>query len=268
MAELAKANFLSKGLQLPEKWRQPNDQFDSAFTGSEKMAPPNSALTLFREPTSNKYHADAADTIGKKMAAYIEGIMGAISSAVDIWMKMTSVAGLLINGPTGQLPPGGLTGPPLMPFILSSAPNASAQEGKYSQAIAAAISQQWMQWQSGLTGMLLYPAFAAFPGPMAPPMPNVPVPLAAFASAGESALSPAMLKNAMTAQLADAKAQHAAELFDAVSKALNTCFQMFKLTTIFQNVLGTGPVPTFAPPIVPAGPVVAGMAVPTPGVLM
>jgi hypothetical protein len=31
------------------------------------------------------------------------------------------------------------------------------------------------------------------------------------------------------------------------------------------NVLGTGPVPTFAPPYVPVGPVVGGVANMTPG---
>ncbi len=62
-------------------------------------------------------------------------------------------------------------------------------------------------------------------------------------------------------------ALHASDLFDSVSRAFNTIFQTFKTTTIVQNVLGTGPVPTFAPPVVPAGPVLAGTVIPMPGVL-
>ncbi len=268
MAELSKVNFLSKNIQVPVKWEQPGEQFDDAFSSSEKQVQPNTPMNLLREPTLNKYHVDSAKTIGQKLATYMEGITGAICDAIDKWMKMTSVAALLINGPVGQLLPGCVAGPPLMPFILSCAPMASPQEIKYSKAIATTVSQQWQMWQTGLTGMLMYPAFAAFPGPMAPPTPNVPLPLIALTSAGESGLSPSMLKNLMVANLGDLQAQHAEDLFDALSKAFNTCFMTFKTTTMVQNVLGTGPIPTFAPPFVPVGPVVAGSAIPTPGVLV
>ena len=57
-------------------------------------------------------------------------------------------------------------------------------------------------------------------------------------------------------------------MFDALAQAFGTVFQMFKTTTIVQNVLGTGPVPTFAPPFVPVGPVLAGTVIPTPGVFV
>jgi len=269
MAELAKANFLSKNIQVPVQWQQPgSDQFDEAFSASERQTTPNSPINLFREPSLNQYHVNAAKDIGDKMTTYLEGISGAICDAIDKWMKMTSVAGLLINGPVGQVLPGGVMGPPLMPFILASAPMNTPMETKYSQAIAQAISQQWQLWQVGLTGMLMYPSFAAFPGPMAPPTPNVPLPLVALSSAGEAGLSANMLQSLMMAYLGDPQAQHAADLFDALAKAFNTCFQTFKTATMVQNVLGTGPIPTFAPPFVPVGPVVAGMAVPAPGVLV
>ena len=117
-------------------------------------------------------------------------------------------------------------------------------------------------------GTLMYPAFAAFPGPVAPPMPNIPLPLIAFSSPGESGLSPSTLKITMDANLADPKALHASDLFDAIAKAFNTVFQIFKASTMVQNVLGMGPIPTFAPPFVPVGPVVMGTVIPTPGVLI
>ena len=100
------------------------------------------------------------------------------------------------------------------------------------------------------------------PAGVAPPTPNTPFPLAAGFSSGESMLSPAMLKNAMLANLADPKALHAATLFDAVSTAFYAAFTLFKTTTVFTRVNGTGPVPA-----VPVGPVVAGMPIPSPGVL-
>ena len=65
----------------------------------------------------------------------------------------------------------------------------------------------------------------------------------------------------MDANLADPTALHASDLFDAISKAFETVFPMFKATTLVNNVLGTGPVPTFAPPVVPVGPVLGGIGI-------
>jgi hypothetical protein len=268
LAETAKANFLSKHIQLPQKWKTPGDQYSDAFKIEEKMVAPNSPITLFKEVSTNKYHVDTAKTIGDQFTKYIQGIMYAISDAVDKWMKMTMITTVIINGPVGMLLPGGVVGPPLMPFILAQAPKNTPMEIKYSTAIANAVSQQWQIWQMGLMGTLMYPTFSAFPGPMAPPMPNVPLPLIALSSPGDAALSPGAIKEMMTAFLADPETNHALDLFDALAKAFNTHFQTFKAGTMIQNVLGTGPIPTFAPPIVSAGPVVAGSVIPKPGVFI
>jgi hypothetical protein len=248
-------------------WSQPGEQYPDAFTLSEATVPPNSPMNLFREATLNKYHVDDAKTIGDQFEKYIDGICGAICDGIDKWLKMTMVASVLINGPVGMLLPGGVAGPPLMPLILATAPKNKPQEIKYSNAIATALGTLWQIWHMGLMGTLMYPPFAAFPGPMTPPTPNIPIPLVALSSPGESGLSPNTLKSTMDANLADPSAQHASDLFDAIAKAFNTVFQIFKVSTIVQNVLGMGPVPTFAPPIVPAGPVIAGWVIPTPGVL-
>lgn len=265
--QLARANFLSKGIQLPLDWSEPGDQYSDAFKPSERDVAPNSPLNLFREASLNKYHVDAARTISEKFVVYIDGICGAICDGIDKWMKIAMVAGVNINGPIGILLPGGVTGPPLFSFIFAAAPKSTPQELKYSNAIANAVSTLWQSWHMGLTGTLLYPPFATFPGPVAPPTPNTPMPLAALSSPGESGLSPNTLKGTMEANLADTKALHASDLFDAIAKAFNTIFQTFKTSTIVQNVLGMGPIPTFAPPFVPAGPVVSGSVIPTPGIL-
>jgi len=268
LAQLAKTNFISKGIKLPMGWAQPGDQYPNAFSPSEKMAAPNSPMNLFRESSLNKYHVDSAKTLGDQFSKYIDGICGAICDGIDKWMKMTMIAAVVINGPVGMLLPGGVTGPPLMPLILAAAPKKTSQELKYSTAVANAFGALWTPWHMGLTGMLMYPAFAAFPGPMAPPMPNIPIPLIAFSSPGESGLSPNNLKNFMNANLADPQALHAMDLFDSIATAFSTVFQIFKASTLVQNVLGMGPIPTFAPPFVPVGPVLGGMVIPTPGVLM
>ncbi len=267
MADLARSNFVSQNIQVPENWEQPNDQYDDAFSPSESEASPNSPINLFREPTLNSYHVDAAADIGRRFEDYINGITDAICQAIANWMQMTTFATGIISGPVCQLMPGGVVGPLLNSFIQASGPNANDQEFNYTSAIAAAIGQQWQIWQAGIAGTLMYPSFAAWPAPVAPPTPNVPLPLAGLPSAGEAGLSPDALKNLMIANLGDPQARHAEALFDALSQAFYTCFQQFKTGTMVNNVLGFGSVPTYAPPLVPAGPVV-GALLSTPGILL
>jgi hypothetical protein len=266
-SQMAKLLFASKAIALPQNWSQPGDQFPDAFSPSERMAAPNPPTNLFREATLNKYHVDAAGEIGKKFETFIDGACGATCDGIGNWLSLASVAGVMINGPVGTLMPGNVIGPPLGPLILATAPKSTPQEMKYSNAIANAFGTAWQTWSTGLSGVLMYPAFAAFPGPVAPPMPNVPMPLIAYASPGEALLAPAALKGAMLANLGDPTALHAMDLFDALSQAFTPVFTVFKASTLVKNVLGMGPIPTFAPPFVPVGPVVCGVGNGPPGCL-
>jgi hypothetical protein len=65
-----------------------------------------------------------------------------------------------------------------------------------------------------------------------------------------------------------ASEDYAAELFDAVATAVAACFETWVMGTIVTNVMGSGPVPTFAPPYVPVGPVVGGTGTMIPGGLV
>ncbi|MEE9612437.1 MAG: hypothetical protein V3W19_14380, partial [Desulfatiglandales bacterium] len=244
-------------------WSSPPDekQFPDAFEISERIVPPNLPTTLFFQSTLNKYHVDSAKTVGDAHAKYIEGICGAICDGIDKWMKLATVVGVVVNGPTGMLLPGNVIGPPLGPLILASAPMNTPQEMKYSNAIANAFGPLWLAWHMGLMGTLAYPPLASVPAPVAPPTPNVPMPLIALTSVGEAGLSPASLKGMMFANLADPQALHASDLFDAISQAFNTVFQTFKSTTTMKNVMGTGQVPSFKPPFSPVGPVVGGTGI-------
>jgi hypothetical protein len=265
LAQLTKTNFIAKNIKIPMNWKSPGAQYQDAFAPADLSVPPNPPTCLFREATQHRMHVDAAKKMSDDYAAYIDAISDAICSGIDQWMKTAMITGVMINGPVGMLAPGNVMGQPLAPLILANAPKSSAQDLKYSNAIASAISAAWQTWQLGLSGVLSYPAFAAFPGPVAPPTPSIPMPLIAFASGGEALLSAAPLSAQMKANFADPAAPHVNELFDALANAFATVFQMFKLSTLVQNVLGTGPIPTFAPPIIPVGPVVGGVGTGAPG---
>ena len=55
---------------------------------------------------------------------------------------------------------------------------------------------------------------------------------------------------------------------DSIADAFEKVFQIWQTSTQVTNVMGFGPVPTFAPPVVPMGPVVGGLGTMMPGGLV
>lgn len=268
---LAKNTFRSSGLQLAHQWKQPQGdagkQYTDAFTPQERSANPDPSK-LFVPASNNKYHVDTVAQISAKFEAYLDGICAAIAAAWSQFQSSATLGGVVVNAVTAS--GGVLVGPPLTPLILAKGPKATPQELKYTKTIAQVIGQQWTLWQTSVkvTGLPWYPPFAALPSPVAPPTPNTPVPLAAIGSAGASQMAAPQLRQLLIAQHADPAALHHKELFGAVAQAVGTTFQQWLGTTQVTNVLGAGPVPTFAPPFVPVGPVVGGVANMPPGGLV
>lgn len=270
MKEMAKMQFRSFAIKLPVDWEDPSQpeaarQYADAFQPSERAAVPIPVPpALFLASSANKYHCDTAKEISNKLEGFIDGICEAICSAWSQWQSMATLTGVIINAVTAA--GGQAVGPPWGPFILAGAPKSTPQELKYSTAVANAIDAGWTAYQSSIKvpGLPWYPAFAAFPGPVAPPMPNVPVPVIALTQVA-APVSKAQLKSTMIGCLGDPKAAHHAELFDCIADAFEKCFTIWQASTMVTNVLGTGPIPTFAPPFVPVGPVVAGVGNMIPG---
>jgi hypothetical protein len=131
-------------------------------------------------------------------------------------------------------------------------------------AIAAGVSNAWKNWQQSVfvPGLPWYPMFAAFPGPMAPPMPNIPTPVAALGQ-NAGALTGGSIKNGIVAKAAGVA--NAAVIADAIATGFSAAFLTWQVATMVKNVMGKGPVPSFAPPYVPTGPVVMGDTLPVPG---
>jgi hypothetical protein len=267
MSNFAKTQFRSFAIKLPTDWATPAGavaglHYVMAFKAVELAAiPPQVPPGHFLAASPNKYHCQSAKDISDKIEKYIDGICSAICSAWSQWQSAATLVSVIINGPVAAM--GQVVGPPLTPLILSSAPKETPQETKYSNAIAQTIGTGWLSYTASIKvpGLPWYPAFAAFPGPVAPPMPNTPVPVAALTQVTVS-ISKMALKAQMIAALADPEAFHHKELFDSIAEK---CFQTWQTATQVTNVLGTGPVPSFAPPVAPAGPVVMGTGNMTPG---
>jgi hypothetical protein len=268
MQNLAKLQFRTFAIKLPDKWQVPSgdpaaDHYAKDYVqspGTPTPMPP----ALFLPANTSKDHCDIAKKISDKFEAYIDGIISAICSAWSQWQSAATMVGVLVNAVTAS--GGQVVGPPLTPLILSSAPKATPMEMKYSTTIATVIGTQWLAYTAAIKvpGMPWYPAFAAFPSPVAPPTPNVPCPLIAI-STGAQLVSKNTMKGMMIGQHGDPQAQWHKELFDSVCDAFEKCHQIWEPSTQVTNVLGTGPVPSFAPPYVPVGPVVGGVGTMTPG---
>lgn len=186
---------------------------------------------------------------------------GAAVFAVSAYMTGVKIMGLAAIG-------GKLVGPSIAPMVFSQVIGAGAPP-KVAAAFAKAAGKAWQGWVSKVSvpGLPWYPAFAAYPGPMAPPMPNVPTPLASIAPGAH--IDAGRVSSSIISSLgsladepgAQSAANHFATLF-------SVDFMIWMLTKQVRNVLGKGPVPSFAPPYVPVGPVLQGDVLPIPGILL
>jgi hypothetical protein len=187
--------------------------------------------------------------------ALVDGLCDAVGAAWSSWQSTVTITGVSINAVTAI--GGQLTGPPLQQLVAGNGAGLD-RDAVAAVARAVGVGQANFTRTFSIPGLPLFPAFAAFPGPVAPPTPSLPAPMAA------TTMSPASFVGlADSVRLKDARKQRAVA---AVLEALALAFQLW-LTRTFFTILGTGPVPTFAPPYVPVGPVVGGDNLAVPGTI-
>jgi hypothetical protein len=271
--QLARTKFASFGLKVPTNWQDPQgdaaDHYGRAFQDNEKTSAPGTP-PLFQPASANKYHTDTQKMHISAVGDFIDGICSAICSAWSKWHQLAAMTGVIIAGPVAN--GGQIVGPPWTPLILASAPKSTPMQLKYSTVVANVIGTQWLAFTSAVKVFNLpwYPLFAMMTSPIAPPTPNLPVPFAALIMpppmpSPEPLISAETLKGMMILQHADPMAPFHKELYESIADAFDKTYKIWKTTTTVTNVLGTGPVPTFAPPVVPGGPVVGGVGNMPPG---
>jgi len=155
---------------------------------------------------------------------------------------------------------GKMTGASIAP-ITQAIMMASGAPANVATAFGSAANASWQGWVSKVSvpGLAWYPAFVSWPGPAAPPTPNIPMPLITLipgVTIDGGAVASA-IKGTLGDQGEEPEAQQAADDFGAW---LSTGFLIWSASTQVMNVLGKGPVPNFAPPYVPVGPVILGDA--------
>jgi hypothetical protein len=281
---LGNLKFFSAGLTLPTKkaaggskeWSNAyfKDRDKAEMTGSPKTIPP------WFKPQRPGYvhHQKSCDEIGSDFKEFHDAMIDAVQFSHNMWKLQAKFKDLKVMSLTAIGAPGCLDGPELesniknAPMVASFAGN----KKKHRDAVATGVSKCFKKWQDKVMvpGLPWYPAFIAFPGPMAPPMPNIPVPLIMCPSAMMSEIiSPSSMTSAMDDALdgglkdKDPDKQYHA-LHDAIATVLSLAFLMWLPMQMVMLVLGKGPIPSFAPPFVPVGPVVGGDNISAPGHLM
>jgi hypothetical protein len=204
----------------------------------------------------------APQTQAKDVNAFLESVTSAINAAWTQWVAIASLGDVIINANIGT--GGRVMGPELGPFIQSQMPPAGPFVPHW-KAVAKVLSSQWNLYQNSISvpGLPLWPTFAAVPAPQAPPTPNIPVPLLTLKQ-DASTLGRGILRELFLQQMTQ-PSPNDRPLFDALAAAIETSFKMWQTSTTVKNVMGTGPVPTFAPPYVPVGQVVGGVSLRVPG---
>lgn len=274
---LGHLKFASYGLKLPVDWKQPSGdpdapQYGDSIPASEKVAVPTVIPPFFTPHNAHKYHQDSCNKIGQAMKDFHDKAVDGVMFAHNMWKLQAGFQNLKVMAVCAIGSPGCLKGPSLEPLIKNAPMLAPmmGNEGKYRDAVAKGVSDCFKKWQDNVAvpGLPWYPADAAFPGPMAPPVPNIPIPLIACVSGQMTQITmPNMLKDAMVGALDgglkndDPDKQHVA-LFDSIATVLSMAFMIWLASQQVMLVMGMGPIPTFAPPYVPVGPVMNGQNLP------
>ncbi len=216
--------------------------------------------------------APTASFTSADQAAVIDAIKPAVKQAVDMWKISAHFSDLTIMAVSAVGAPGCLDGPELESHIRIH-PKVQSLSGlarDMANGIAEGFSDNFFLWQNAVTvpGLPWYPAFAAFPGPIAPPMPNVPMPLISCVSARASKIMVhSEIADAIT-QALPAPLSGETAFINRVATGLALAASTWLGSAQVMNVLGHGQVPSFAPPYVPVGPVVGGTIIAAPGHLM
>lgn len=205
-------------------------------------------------------------------APYAIEIKAAIGQAVGRWLAAAEVTRGVIHGPFGTIPQGALRSTvDLKNTIRGALVHAGVPLVPYA-SFTDLLAKAWVDWFDAFTTVVHYPAFANWPGPSAQAMPAITQTLSVGQSGNAAGLAgmSAVALYAAVANLLDPTANDTdiENLLRQLTTWFAGRFHMLTLATNLANVLGHGPVPAYAPPAVPFGPVINGQILPSRNVLV
>lgn len=190
----------------------------------------------------------------------------AFRAGANQWLSAArlSSGGTLINGHTLQL---------LAPCIgnnfdlnafLARSMTQSGVPTRLVRPIAEELSSAWKSWPGSVSGSVpgAFAAFDWWPGPVARGVLTRPLPLSIYLNGDPFPKESTILMDLTqdTAGFANAATGNRADALKTVAAWVSLSFRNWKNHALMFPLFGEGPVPSFAPPTVPAGPVVGGKA--------
>jgi hypothetical protein len=175
-----------------------------------------------------------------------------------VWFADSEVRGGRVDGAIGELTPGSVRSAGFFRQTMWTAMVSGGANQLIAAGFSDAVCQCWKAWFDGYEVTLEYPSLAAVEHAFAPPVANKPMHLSKGKPAadwlGEASLS-AAIELALLAFVAEPGMHEACDEFAAW---FSDRFSRWHSAALLMNVLASGPVPSYAPPAVPHGPVVGG----------
>jgi len=193
--------------------------------------------------------------------AYLAAAQAAIAKGVDLWAAQAYVSTGEVHGSAVFVAPGALTSDVDFRQRVEQALLKAGAPGDVAAAISGVAWEGWRGWTAGYSLSLPQgvPAFAAVPSPEAAPTPLEPVRLKDGSSLGRIGMSADAQSEALSQLLSERlKEPGAADAIARYAKWYELHFAQWFQQVSVRGLVGKGPVPSFAPPYVPVGPVVGG----------
>jgi hypothetical protein len=205
--------------------------------------------------------AAAGDIVGtpQDWARWVTAAEEAIAAGVDFWTANADVRGGEVNGSAAFLPPGSLGGPSFADAVEQEVQKAGAPP----QVAAALGLVSWQAWETMATSYTLsvpraFRDFAAVAAIEVPPTPLKPTRLRKGMASGGIGITVEVLTEVFADLLGPAIDPVGAAALADFARWYERGFKRWFGKARLVNLLGKGPVPSFGPPYVPVGPVVAG----------
>ncbi len=184
---------------------------------------------------------------------------------VNEWIGRARIQGGTVSGPSAFLTPGSLVSDTNIEMRVVQILTGSQVPRDISAPLAKVLAAAWNEWAAGFQMQLpaAYPSLAAFPGPFAPPTRAAGTPPVALgSSAGEASLKAPLLTSRLRSALRMYPTRVAGgtpdQAINSLANWVEASFNEWKSLATLVGLMGRGPVPTFAPPYVPVGPVISG----------
>ena len=215
--------------------------------------------TAARESLQARELPDEVDR--DRLADYLGWLCAAIGSALARWQSQAILRDVRVEG--ARASGGRVVGPEVEGLIRGAAPVGWLL---YTHPISSGVRDQVRRFERELRvpNLVWYPTLTQVFAAQAAPTLNLPCPLAALAVQARVHLTGPEIYPAMLAQLSQQAGREPPPGIEALMAALCEGFDevipLWLESTLVTQVVATGPVPSFAPPEVPGGPVVGGSA--------